>query len=1076
MFSRALGVLALGAALLIAAPAAQAQVDPAGCTDDLQYDPTIPKYNEVLGTALGSGNNNPAGNRARRLTIELQTYQRAIVNATQNNPRVRVIEKKMSDTALGREVWYSVISTPENIANLDAGRNDAAFWRGVREGNIPTSVGLSQIRNRPAFTWTTATPHGNEPAAGEASMRLLYEMAARLDCSNARRLQNLTSFIAPVTNPDGRDIYIRQTAWGFDPNRDRGTRVNIENDGFTDAIVQYPGVFVIDAHQQTNGYFFPPNEDAVHHEVSQFAIDFIQHDIGPVLQGMFNDQSVSFQNYNVYDLFAPIYGDSVPALLDGAAGMTYEKGSSEVYGKQVYDHYLAMDATQNVTSDQKVQVLDGWVRQWGEARQQGAECQLQMNKLVSPLHTQIFDQPNTSVCGYFFPANNSAGDTARLIDELVSTGVHVYKLNTAVNAAGVHPFGFGDSTPNPTPRVQTLPAGTLWVPMSQGQKHWIQAILGEDPYLPYPYNYDVVEWSYPMTRGIAGSGFMTQPFPPGVSVTEITDPAFGQVSGTGSPVYAFDTDSAQGLGMVMELLDKNVQVSRAAAGFSAGGRTFKTGAALVDGATLGATDLAAIAKVRQTPVTGLPNFPVQRYVLPKPKIGLFTASADPPANPIPIGTGGKGNCGGGFCEALFVLSQKMKVPASLISPITTTELANGRLVNEQFTAFINPGSNISVAAQTDAIRAFVNGGGRYLGTSTNGTTTARNAGLTLANTQAISGINTPGSLFDGTFDTASPLSWGYDAGGWIYRDLGGNANYDETTLVGNGTTIPAPKVASRYGPVRASGQMYKYGFDVNARRPGQLPGRAFTVDQPFGSGRALLIGVNPFYRAWIDGEERLVGNGILYPTSTAVEPSASAKTVAAAAEPAAAPVATAKLPALKTSPDKGGRNTIRDLRITVKRSQSATLKAAVKQRAPLEEAALEGALHVHREDGDARHAQRAQRRSARPQDLGHPDHGWPGRAQGPRHRGAGLTGRGGPARFAPALLRPVSTRSSARGGAGAPCSAVRRRGARARCRPRSPSCVRGARRRAARPRAARRRGSRPPRGSRARAAARRRCA
>ena len=47
----------------------------------------------------------------------------------------------MSDTALGREVIYSVISTPDNIANLDAGRNDAAFWAGVREGNISTDEG-----------------------------------------------------------------------------------------------------------------------------------------------------------------------------------------------------------------------------------------------------------------------------------------------------------------------------------------------------------------------------------------------------------------------------------------------------------------------------------------------------------------------------------------------------------------------------------------------------------------------------------------------------------------------------------------------------------------------------------------------------------------------------------------------------------------------------------------------------------------------------------------------------------------------------------------------------------------------
>jgi Zinc carboxypeptidase len=925
MHARLLGALALVAALFVAAPSAYADVDPPGCTPDLQYDPSIPKYSDVLGAALGAG--------SRRPTLDLQTYQRAVVNATQNNPRVRVIEKKMSDTALGREVWYSVVSTPDNIANLDAGRNDAAFWSGVREGNISTAVGLSQIRTRPAFAWVTATPHGNEPAAGEASMRLLYEMAARMDCSNARRLQNITSFIVPATNPDGRDLNTRTTAWGFDPNRDRGTRVNMENDGFTDAIVKYPGVFVIDAHQQTNGYFFPPNEDAVHHEVSQFAIDFIQNDIGPMLQRMFNDQTVAYQNYNVYDLFAPIYGDSVPALLDGAAGMTYEKGSTEIYGKQVYDHYLAMDATENITSDQKVQILDGWVRQWGEARQQGAECQLQMNKLVSPLHTQIFSQPDTDVCGYFFQPNQSAGDTARLIGELTSTGVHVYKLDTAVNVAGVHPFGKSD------PRVgtQTLPAGTLYVPMAQGQKHWIQAILGEDPYLPYPYNYDVTQWSYPLTRGIAGSGFLTQPFPPGVTMTEITDPALGTVSGTGSPVYAFDTDSAQALGMTMELLAAGVKVSRAGAAFTAGGRTFKTGAGLVDASTLGTTDLVALAKSRQTPVTGLPAYPTARFELAKPKIGLYYTAANP-QNPAQVGGAAKGACSGGYCEALFVLTQKMKVPASLITPVSATEVGNGKLVADSFTAFINPASAINLGAGNvitptlQGIQNFVNAGGRYIGAGTNGTAAARNAGLTLANTQAISGLSTPGSLYDGVFDTTSPLSWAYDSNGWIYRDLGGNANYDPATLVAGGA-IPAPKVAGRYGAVRTgTGEMYKYGFDVNARGATQLAGRAAMIDQPFGSGRALLIGVNPFYRAWIDGEERLVGNGILYPTTAAIPPSATPKQAAAIAdEPASRPVPAAKLPAVKSRPDAGGRNTIRDLRVVVKRSQSKTLKAAVKQ-------------------------------------------------------------------------------------------------------------------------------------------------
>jgi hypothetical protein len=123
--------------------------------------------------------------------------------------------------------------------------------------------------------------------------------------------------------------------------------------------------------------------------MSNFALDFIQNRIGPALQQKFNDQSSAYRNYNTYDLFVPEYGDSVPTLLSGAAGMTFEKGTSEVYGKQVYDHYLAIDETVNVTVRDKVNILRGWTAQWQEAIDQGQQCVLQPNKLVSPLRPTI---------------------------------------------------------------------------------------------------------------------------------------------------------------------------------------------------------------------------------------------------------------------------------------------------------------------------------------------------------------------------------------------------------------------------------------------------------------------------------------------------------------------------------------------------------------------------------------------------------------------------------------------------------------------------------------------------------------
>jgi hypothetical protein len=124
--------------------------------------------------------------------------------------------------------------------------------------------------------------------------------------------------------------------------------------------------------------------------------------------------------------------------------------------------------------------------------------------------------------------------------------------------------------------------------------------------------------------------------------------------------------------------------------------------------------------------------------------------------------------------------------------------------------------------------------------------------------------------------------------------------------------------------------MYSYGYDVNAVGPNQLANRPDVVDQPLGSGRALLIGTNPFYRAWIDGGERQVLNAILYPTGVSVAQDATPTQVAAAVEPVAPPIAKGDLPAVGTRPDKGGHNTNRDLRITVRRADGAALRKAVK--------------------------------------------------------------------------------------------------------------------------------------------------
>ena len=952
--------------------------DPGNCTTGIvHYDPNIPTYDAFFGTTLGSGTTGDGLSGATpsaKKTGQLTAYMQAIVNAINDNAATtgtRVAARLVQEgtSVLGVPLYYVVIGTPDNIANLDAGRNDQAFWRGVIDGTTSQSAALSQVGSRPAFAWITGAPHGNEPAGGEASIKELYELAARTDCDNARRLSNLDVFVQPVTAPDDRDHNVRTTAWSFDPNRDRGTIQMPENSALMGAIAKYPGLFFIDAHQQSSGYFFPPNQDAALNEISHFALDLIQSVIGPGIQQTFNDQSSQYRNYNTYDLFVPEYGDTVPALVMGGAGMTYEKGNNENYGKQVYDHYQAMDTTVNAVATRKTGLMTDWVKQWPEAVDQGQRCKVQDNTQVSPPaidqyeigQSTISQNPNVDVCGYYFLPNGHSGDVAATIKELQVVGVRIYKLDQATTVQGAHRFGNfninavqGGASPALT-ETKTLPPGTLYIPMDQGNKHWIQAVLDENPFLPFNYFYDVVTWSYPLLRGFGGDGFLTQQLAPGTPMTPVTDPGLGTAPATAQPVYAFNTDSMAGLAMVDQLLNQGASVARGAEAFDSGGVHFATGAALVSGGSIGLSTIAADAAQWQTPVYGLSSFPVGHYALNVPKIAIYTGGATVPSNPAFHGAG-DGQCTStAYCEAMFALTQKEGIPTSQIGQLTSTDLSNGVLQSGGYTVLIDPNSAISattpvgsVGTPAHAVQTFINAGGIFIGTQSNGATSARNAGVTTLNTNTISGISTPGSTFDATWNTTNPVGWGFDAGGWIYRESSNDPNFDPGTLAGNGGSIPAATAVSTFAPAGDCGGPAGfgncYGYEVNANA--NLPGRPAVVDQPFGSGHAIMLGFDAWYRAWTTQDERLVLNGILYPTGSAIPAAAAFREFGMArlhAETPAAPVPAGSLPSVAGRPVHasgafGGNEAVV---IKVKLSRAAALRNAVKA------AKLPGRIRTH---------------------------------------------------------------------------------------------------------------------------------
>ena len=159
---------------------------------------------------------------------------------------------------MGRPINFYVAGTRrEHRQPRRRPRRRRVLARRARRHDLRREDGLDAAGIAARVRWVTATPHGDESAAGESITRELYELLARTDCDNARRVQNLDVFLMPVRNPDGRDAVTRTTAWGFDPNRDFGTQNQQENGLFVPVMNHYPGVFFIDAHQQGGGVLLP---------------------------------------------------------------------------------------------------------------------------------------------------------------------------------------------------------------------------------------------------------------------------------------------------------------------------------------------------------------------------------------------------------------------------------------------------------------------------------------------------------------------------------------------------------------------------------------------------------------------------------------------------------------------------------------------------------------------------------------------------------------------------------------------------------------------------------------------------
>ncbi|WP_248960368.1 M14 family zinc carboxypeptidase [Sphaerisporangium perillae] len=739
MFNRLKVVAPAVLVCALALPAGAAQADPTPVQAPTTCDPTqtapvylnkVPTPKSVLGFDLGE----------REVTsAESDTLLESIAKASD-----RVVSGTLATTAQGRPLKYAIVGKAANVTKVGLAATEVAI-KALRSPLTPTALAKQIAKHNPAVLWVTGNVHGNEESGADAALKTLYDLSDRDDCAARRILDNATVVILPIQNPDGREADTRRNAYGFDMNRDWFARTQPETDGKLELLRKYPPQLYIDAHEQGGtAYFFPPNADPIYHDIAEPAYDWISNLYGQAMIDEFTRRGLPFTNRDVYDLFYMGYGDTVPTTGFNAAGMTFEKGGSSPIATRAFEQYLTQWVSLSAAASHKESILTTWHGMYAEAYKQGLAGELEPNQVYNPGHEVITQVPDRLVRNYFLRSDDPAKKAAveSVVRRLQRMDVQVYKLAKATTVPDFKEYG------GPPART-TLPKGTYWIPMAQGQKHWIQAMLGEDGYTPFPYFYDVTAWSLPLLANVSGGS-----------------------SGTALPPIA-------------------------------------------------------------TPAERIPDVVSPPAPAKRPNVGVLELSAT----------------SGTTVESLGWLRQRLdrewKLPYTKLTP---ADVAAGKLSGlDVLLVPAGPAASASNAlgqAGRDTLKAWVGGGGRYIGWS-GGAQLASLAGVSTASfTEPTSDV--PGSLFRVNV-AKGPLAGGVGSTAWQFY------SYDPLMRASD----PSQVVASY--PAADSPDWFVSGFQLGAE---ELGGTAAVLDEPVGQGHAILFAGEPNFRAFTDGTTRLITNAI----------------------------------------------------------------------------------------------------------------------------------------------------------------------------------------------------------------------
>ncbi|MBD3274567.1 MAG: hypothetical protein GF372_04615 [Candidatus Marinimicrobia bacterium] len=581
-------------ALLIPAMQGTAQSISSSALIEGTYISSVPSMAKVLGLEPGE--------RAVRYD-EMVEYLEAIAAAS---PKAEL--HKYGTTYENRDLYYLVISSEENLANLDEIRSDIGRLADPRKLDSPDQA--KQIsESSPGIAWLLYSVHGDELSSTDAALQVAYHLLADTDTETINLLENYVICIDPLQNQDGRERIlsmlqqwqgfapnpdaqsVQHTAfwpWGrgnhflFDLNRDWFLMANKESRARAELVTNWNPQLVVDSHEMGgyDTYLFPPAREPINRNINPRIRTKWIRTFASDHAAAFDERGWSYYTKEWNDDWYPGYGSSWARYFD-AVGILYEQagvegtllkrpdGTTLTY-KEAVNHHVVSSLTNLATALNHRQELL-------------YDFYLSRNENVSE-----FDRDEVKAF-YIVPGDNP--DRAKkLVGRLMSSGAEVQQADRSFQVNGVEDYWHSE------PAGKTFPAGTYIIRLDQPVRSFINAIMEFDPRMVNEAlqkeresllkgegttMYEVSTWSMPQAYGL--DAYISREFPPTeFALVDSAEDAAGDVEiSTPKYGYLFPYEDDSAIDALTDLLELDLVIRVAKKPFSLHGRDYDRGTLLL---------------------------------------------------------------------------------------------------------------------------------------------------------------------------------------------------------------------------------------------------------------------------------------------------------------------------------------------------------------------------------------------------------------------------------------------------------------------------------------------------------------